>query len=476
MKNLSLLLLVIVNNCIALSQCVENISFEGYNNVSNSYEPLNTNLVKPDYYYLWSNYDNYYIHLCSNYDHLKITFSSNATLSDGTITNVLILNPGETKSITIDVGQCGVNSVINFNAIKSALGADIPEIIHLPACSMEYTINEITPTGGNGPYNFSAWFITGNGHVDGTSETLPIISNVYSISSLLIQVGDTTCKIIDTVKIIPAITQSIASEICLVTMDSTNSHNLITWEKNPNMGIVSYKIFKQSTLTSQYEIVHEQPFNLISEFIDTTSKPNQEISRYKILAVDSCGIESAISSNHTTILLSSNLGNNSVNLFWNPYEGFSYSNFEIWRSLNGGVSYNLLATVANNTYAYIDYNAPQQAYYQIRISNGVGCNTSKSLYNRVKSNIVDQMGNGLGFSNYDKNDILLSPNPTNDIAYFKTNTNLIGNRFDLIEYTGRRVLSGTITENTVVNLQGLPDGIYILKVQNHYTTLKLIKN
>jgi hypothetical protein len=483
MKKNVLFLLIVFSSYFAYSGCGEPISFWGYNPLTLSYEQVGTGGVSTGGVVSGGDSSlssgHCYFTLCPKYNHLRINFTSLATLPDGSTGYFAIVNPGDSLNVTIDVCGWGQNPSFTFHVSESTLQLTVPQTLTLPACSNGYTINGISASGGSGQYNYSSWFINGNGTIEQWGSSQPIISNVYNISSLLVQANDNTCSVSDTINIIPGITDSMYADICMLTIDSSNSHNLVTWEKNPNMGIVKYKIHKQSTLTSLYEMIHEQSFSSLSEFIDTSSNPNQEIARYKILAVDSCGYESIISANHTTVLLSSNLGANSVNLSWNPYEGFSYSNFEIWRSINGGISYNLLATVANNTYAYIDNNAPQQAYYQVRISNGSGCTTSKSSYNQVKSNIVDQAGNSVGFSEIAKNNIFsLFPNPTNDFFYIKSNQNQVGNTFEIVDNFGRIVLQGKITsDNMLYDANKLSSGIYNIKVQGEKTTtVKLVKN
>ena len=463
----------------AYSGCSEPISFYGYNSQTQSYQQLYSNNVTPSYNQVSTSGGNFYINLCPQYDHLRINFTNLATLPDGSTCQFAIVNPGDSLNLTIDVCGWGQNPQFTFHVSQSTLQLNSPQTISLPACSSGYLINGISASGGSGQYNYSSWFISGNGTIDQTNPSQPIISNVYYNSSFIVEVSDNTCSISDTIEIISALTDSMYAEVCLLTIDSTNSHNLVTWEKNPNMGVVSYRIHKQSTLTSQYEMIHEQAYSSLSEYVDLNSNASQEIARYKISALDSCGNESTISPNHTTILLSSNLGASSVNLSWNPYEGFSYPNFEIWRSLNGGISYNLLANVANNTYAYIDNNAPQQAYYQVRISNVTGCITTKNSFNQVKSNIVDQAGNSIGISEINSSDVFsIFPNPTNEMFYVKSNQFQTGNKFELVDNAGRIVLSGVLqNENQAIDVSKLSRGIYNLNILGtHSKTMKMVKN
>jgi hypothetical protein len=165
-------------------------------------------------------------------------------------------------------------------------------------------------------------------------------------------------------------------------------------------------------------LLAEQPQNDFSTYLDTTSKPAQSSASYKISMLDTCGNESYISYVHTTILLSSNQGiNNTVNLSWNAYQGFTYSNFEIWRSANGGPM-SQLTTVSNTTLAYVDNSPPAQAYYQIRVTNPNGCNPSRSAfdYSTVRSNIVNNMPTAIQSPNALTQNLTIFPNPSTGLV------------------------------------------------------------
>jgi hypothetical protein len=457
--------LFFLNVQLVHSACGGTVHYYGFNSDTQIFEDLYVGQSTADYN---SYTTDYYITACAPYTQVKIAFNPNS---------FVLVNIGE--SYTMNSNCVGSPFSCTWHVISSSLQLYVPASLFLPACSNDYQISGISSSGVSGQSHYLCYFSAGNGSVNGSSQSpQPIISDVYSNSFLIVELSDSICFLRDSIEIISAISEPMDAQICMVTIDSSNSHNLITWEKNPNMGIVTYRIYKQSTLTSQYELIHEQPYASLSEFVDLNSNANQEISRYKILAADSCGYESTISPNHTTILLSSNLGASSVNLSWNPYEGFSYPNFEIWRSLNGGVSYNLLASVANNTYAYIDNNAPQQAYYQVRINNEAGCFSSKSQYNNVVSNTVDQSGNSLSLSEYSSNLPLTAyPNPTNDFFNLKSNKNLIGSKYEILDNLGRVILSSLISEeNLTIDLKNASSGIYNLVIYGeNVESIKLIK-
>ena len=258
-------------------------------------------------------------------------------------------------------------------------------------------------------------------------------------------------------------------DICLVT--NQKQKNLIVWQKTPLHEAGNYKIYKQNNTTSNYDLIHEQPYVDLSEYLDVSSTPNTLLARYKISFIDTCGRET-LSSNHTTILLSSNLGtNNTVNLSWNAYEGFIYSNFEIWRSLDG-INYSLLTTVANNTYSYIDVNPNTQSYYQIRIVNPNNCTSTKSSFSGVASNIIDKSGNSVtGVSENSINNLTIYPNPTNDKLYFKNIKE--GDFIKIQDLNGREIYIEEVKSELVeIDLTHYAcKGIYFVSILNNNSVL-----
>ncbi len=179
---------------------------------------------------------------------------------------------------------------------------------------------------------------------------------------------------------------------------------------------------------------------------------------------DTCGRESNLSNTHRTILLQANVGvSNEVNLLWNPYEGFAYPNFEIYRSNESG-PFNLIANVPNNNFTFTDLNPPSGANkYQVRVVKENPCVPSKSNFNYVASNIVRP--GFIGIEEESKPVFTIYPNPANDKLTLKTNTLFIGTVYRISDQSGRIVLSGIIeSEITEVNLFNIQSGIYTISI------------
>ena len=215
-------------------------------------------------------------------------------------------------------------------------------------------------------------------------------------------------------------------------------------------------------------MVHEQSKHILSQWIDSLSMPNTRIERYKLSILDNCGRETLLSDNHSTILLSSNVGlNGTVNLSWNPYLGFPYNNFEIWRSTDG-VIFNLISSVANNSYAFIDNAPPTTAWYQIRVNKQDGCSPTVKSISSVNSNIISKDGKALGIMEIPNEILDVFPNPTSDILIIKSSNTQASASYvcKIIDLQGRELFKTSINSlNTEISLKTIgTKGMYLLHI------------
>lgn len=266
------------------------------------------------------------------------------------------------------------------------------------------------------------------------------------------------------------------SQICIVSLDEITEKNIIVYEPVYDVGIDSIMFYRLNNITSEYECIGSNSINDAGIFVDQAATPSQQNYQYKIAIKDTCNKTSVLSPVHRTILLQANLGvNDEINLFWNAYEGFDYSNFGIYRS-SGGAEYFLIANVPNNTYTYIDLYPPSGANkYQIRIEKDPACNPEREVFSFVASNPV--VINPDGISESELITFKVYPNPFYDNLIIERDPSVEGIKIDLFDVYGR--LLNTFMMNSGESIlyystDDLLSGFYYLRF-NQLNTKCIIK-
>lgn len=272
-------------------------------------------------------------------------------------------------------------------------------------------------------------------------------------------------------------------QLCLVTVDSTSGYNLIQWQKTDNEKTDYYIVMKENSQTSQFDSIGWVAFDSLSVFTDYNSNPNQTSDRYGLVTVDSCGNIGSFSNTHRTIHLLANQGiNGEVNLNWNAYEGFTYSNFEIYRSNNAG-PFNLIGTTSNSNFSYSDLAPPSGTnYYRVAVVNPNGCTPTRSV-SRSISNIINSSGTTVGIEDQNISPVVsIYPNPSNGnfAVAIEGIEGIIG--LSVFDARGREVLATSLVGNgqkTIQNidLSNYANGVYTISIRTAKGTAsqKLVK-
>lgn len=149
-------------------------------------------------------------------------------------------------------------------------------------------------------YEFMAWYESGNPNVLSFNPTITVEGDATFVA--YVQVS--TCpSMIDTIHI-TALQPYDQTKLCIATVD-TSGFNKIVWNKEYDQGISHYNIYR---LNIGYDLVGSVDFSEPAVFYDQTANPMSSAYRYKISAVDTCGHESALSTFHGTIHITSNAG------------------------------------------------------------------------------------------------------------------------------------------------------------------------
>ncbi len=331
----------------------------------------------------------------------------------------------------------------------------------------------VLTANGGGDYLWSLW----SGGVT-TSQSILVDGGQYSVTVSdaynCVATADTTINVTYPID---------WARLCLITVDSSTGFNQLIWEKTDGYNTAWFKIYKQNNFTSQFDSIGLVHIDSLSVFTDYNSNPNQQSATYYIGTIDSCGNEAfglAFQYGHTTIHLSANQGiNNQVNLQWNAYNGFNYSNFEIYRSNNGG-AFAQIGSVANSSFSYTDLNPPGGSnYYYVAVTNPNGCNPSRSVNSSI-SNILDGQGNPFitGIKDFDECHVIVYPNPAKDIIEVNATKLVVteGCSAKIINALGQVVLSQTINQLSFdINVSHLVSGSYALQIINPSTNQAAFK-
>lgn len=262
-------------------------------------------------------------------------------------------------------------------------------------------------------------------------------------------------------------------DICLVTVDTLTNTNLVVWEKPITTGIDHFNIYRETSQAGLYQFVGSVPYVNESIYNDLVASPNVRSWRYKISSVDVCGIESAQSPNHKTIHLVINQGiGTDINLSWDSYEGFPYSNFLIRRHTDTD-GWTTVQTMPSNLFTYTD-NPPSTAglIYTVTVAAPGTCTSTKAAqdFNTTRSNRDNRLstGNGTnGLAEVLNQAVEIYPNPANDYVFIN-NTSTYVISCTLYDASGRKLDSWELNPGQQqINLSGFARGVYQIELEHN---------
>jgi hypothetical protein len=175
-----------------------------------------------------------------------------------------------------------------------------------------------------------------------------------------------------------------------------NTENTVVWEKPVATHIDSFKVYRKNATNPVFALLATIPYSGNSMYVDNANgvKPKVEAHTYAITTVDTCGIESVKSDSNTTMLLSPPVFNmpSSFTLNWTAYKGFTFSAYEVWRTIDNGVTWNKINTVAFAApTTYTDLNSTSLgARYRIRATAPTSCTVNgTTIFGYSLSNVTD---------------------------------------------------------------------------------------
>lgn len=285
-----------------------------------------------------------------------------------------------------------------------------------------------------------------------------------------------------------------APQICMVTVDSASTHNIVYWDKTTITNADSFRIYRED-VSNVYTHIGTVSYNSISEYhdMDPAADPNVTTKRYKISSVDSCGNESPLSLYHNTIFISDN-GSGQFN--WNLYTIEPSTNpvtsFELMVDTNNTGYWKQIGSTAGtqqilNDPNYANYSGV--ANWRVETVWGISCvstartgmGTAAAIV-RSKSNISNNRGMSAAVKNNSLAGFGAYPNPTNGNVTITFNSAIKGKTtIKVVSLLGEEVYNETFTRTNSsykLDLSNYQNGVYLVQIISGDATVtkRIVKN
>ena len=374
--------------------------------------------------------------------------------SGGTGLTETNLAEGDYILTVTDANGCIATDTANIESDPGNLQVSVLSVN--TTCSNAIGSSEALPSGGTMPLVYS-WESGGTGLTE---------TNLAVGDYILTVTDDNGCIATDTanigVDVLPV-------EVCVVTVDSTSTKNVIVWEKPIANGISHFNVYRD--VVGTYTYVDSIPYDSLSQYEDVTGGVNPQVTqyRYKISVVDSCGNESDLSDFHQTIHLNApNLVGNTADLVWQAYGGFTSNYYyRILRDSTGTNDWEVVDSVSLTTLVYTDIAVPNTSNisYLVQIATPNTCTATKAQdHNTTRSNrhnitppnpsLIDE----LDFLN-----TWVQPNPSNGL--FTIIVEASNWSYSVLDMNGKLIMNETASTNKAeVNIEALEAGIYMIQI------------
>ena len=255
--------------------------------------------------------------------------------------------------------------------------------------------------------------------------------------------------------------------ICLVTVDSTLTHNLLVWEKtNLNMTAIDSFIVYREITTNNYQRIASVVHDSLSIFNDLTANPANTGYRYKLKSKNAHGVLSLFSNYHNTIYLTNSGGNFSWTTYQIENNTTPVSTYNVYRDDNSTGNFVLIGFTTGNQFGYTDiqYSSfPNASYYVEAVMAGGVCSPTRADYATSRSN-VKHFGTA-GVQQFKHNStIKIYPNPSTNVLNI---TGIVEKTIiRMYDVVGKLVIEKEVESNTTINTNLLTEGVYTLLTEN----------
>jgi len=370
----------------------------------------------------------------------------------------------------------------NYQAI------DIDETIFPTTCNLAtgaiYLMLQQDPNGGAVVPDAISWSNGSIGPIIGSLAT-----GTYTVEVISTDINPPYEQCYASKQIFVPIKAPIGQPICIVTVDTATTTNLVVWSRSELYGIDHYNIYRENAVAGEFTLIDTVDFNNLSVFNDVVASPMDKSWRYKMSQVNECGIESPVSIPHKTLHLNTIdiVPNQSVNILWDDYEGpIGSAEYVVWRHSDQNGWQALTPSVAVGTTNFVDANTINLTGldYYIEMVLDAPCTAEKAQdFNTTRSNKdkgAFSAGSGTGNSNngLSENNFAYTvyPNPVTDQLNIVITENGIGQQYRVYSAMGQELLSSVISGATVqIDLSSLADGIYYLEIEGSSEVIPVVK-
>ncbi len=293
-------------------------------------------------------------------------------------------------------------------------------------------------------------------------------------------------KVINVPKVGPS-----TQEICIVTVDTTTTTNLVVWEDLNAQNVSYYNIYRCNQVFGEFSIIDTVSFGSESVFEDVIANPMQRSWYYRIGAVDACNTEAPLSIPHKTVHLNTieNLGTGENIIHWDEYVGsINGANYIVWRysDQNNWEQIGVPITFGTSTYSDVPPASLTNIDYYVSVQLSQPCLAQKARnFNSTRSNRdKGAFSVGEGTENYSNNGISefleqsnVYPNPLNG-ELLTIEISLSDVNYEIVNTQGAAISSGVLyNENTEISLKNISSGVYYLLLSKDGTRIskKIIK-
>ena len=273
-----------------------------------------------------------------------------------------------------------------------------------------------------------------------------------------------------------------AFPLCLVSVDSSSTHNILVWEQQPGQAFVDSFIIYRAPIGGSFIKVGAIDRAANSVFTDITSRPDLMSYEYRIAMVDECNVRGPLSLYHTTIFLQYQ-GSGLFN--WTPYtvenSGNTIASYSIYRDNLGNGNFQFVQVVSPFTLSWTDpvYLTYPNARYRIVVNSwliGGNCNPTRNYFaslSNVCTNVLP-----VGINQLNMEEVKLYPNPAVGYLNVELPASALRAQLDLKVmdvFGAEKLFMSNILQNISINTDALGSGMYVVQLLKDGTPVFLRK-